>query len=204
MLATCLVLAGCGKQDNTSREVLTKLDSLKSELTAHQGQPVRWATASKRQIESAISEWTRIKTDEANNSETLTPEQREQIRSYEALSSELMQKRMAQRRFPGMMPPGDPINPEADKDYQALSQKVEAAKAPIADLLERRSRLYSQLNDRYKPETLIAEYAKNRFDLVIDVSEMSFNRSSVLFSRSGEALDITDGVIQLFKAKTAK
>ncbi len=43
---------------------------------------------------------------------------------------------------------------------------------------------------------------KDRFDLVIDSSEMHSSRSPVLYRRSGETLDITEGIIKLFKEKT--
>lgn len=208
LLVPCLLFVGCGKQDEAGREALSKLDGLKAQLenvktdlAAHQNQPVRWATVNKRQIESAISEWTRAKTEEAKSKETLTPEQAEQVRNYEKLYADQMQKRMSQHRFPGMMPNGPVNTPESDKEYQALTEKVEAAKAPIADILERRNRLYSQINDQYKPEKLVAEYAKDRFDLVVDASEAVYNRSAVLYSHSGEAIDITDGVIRLFQDK---
>ena len=211
LLLPCLLFVGCGKQNEVSREALSKLDGLKAQLetvktdlTAHQSQPVRWATANKRQIESAISEWSRVKAEEAKSKETLTPEQIDLVHKYEALSSEQMQKRMAQHRFPGMMQNGVPNTAESDKDYQALSEKVEAARTPIAEILQRRTQIYSQVNNQFKPEQLIAEYVKDRFDLVVDASEMSFNSSSVLYSHSGEALDITEGVIKLFRDKTAK
>jgi len=203
-LAVALLLAGCGKQDAADREVLSQLASLKSELAAHQSQPIRWATADKRAIESAVNEWNRQQAEAAKSQENLTPEQLDQVRNYEALSAQLMNKRFGQRRFAGLMPPGGPGNAESDKDYEALAHKVEAAQAPIADILKRRAEIYSKISDQHKVEQLIAEYAKDRFDLVVDSSEAGFNRSAVLYSHAGESLDITQGVIKLFQDKIAK
>ena len=203
-LAAALLLAGCSKKDDTNREVLHQLANLKGELATHQSQPIRWATANKREIESAISEWTRSQTEAAKSKETLTPQQLEQVSNYEALSSELMKMGMSLRGFPGRPPSRYPFNTETNKDYEALSQKVEAAKAPIADILQQRSQLYSKYYGQYKAEKLIAEYVKDRFDLVIDSGEAIYNRSPVLYSQSGEAIDITQAVIKLFNDKTVK
>jgi hypothetical protein len=48
---------------------------------------------------------------------------------------------------------------------------VAAAKAPLADILERRSRQASQYRGQFSTESLIAEYAKDRFDLIVDSSD---------------------------------
>jgi hypothetical protein len=48
---------------------------------------------------------------------------------------------------------------------------------------------------------LIAEYVKDRFDLVVDSSDERYSRSAVLYRTTGEVLDITDAVIKLFKEK---
>jgi Skp family chaperone for outer membrane proteins len=203
-LVSGLLLAGCGKQEDSNRDVLNQIANLKSELATHQSQPMRWATANKREIESAISEWTRCQTEAAKSKETLTPQQLEQVSNYEALSSELMKMGMSLRGFPVRPPFRYPFNTETNKDYESLSQKVEAAKAPIADILQQRSQLYSKFYGQYKAEKLIAEYVKDRFDLVIDSGEAIYNRSPVLYSQSGEAIDITQAVIKLFNDKTVK
>ncbi|HXI70635.1 MAG TPA: hypothetical protein VNN22_09815 [Verrucomicrobiae bacterium] len=204
LLITCLLLAGCGQNEGNNQEVLSKLDNLKSELAAHQSQPVRWATANKRSIEEAIYNWSRVKTEQSNNAEALTSKQKEDLQQYEVLQNQLARKSPGTRISPMTGLPANVGNPEEEKEYEALSQKVEAAEILVHDILERRAQLETQYRAQYTPENLVAEYVKDRFDLVVDSSEASFNRSAVLYSHSGEALDITEGVIKLFKEKTAK
>ena len=135
--------------------------------------------------------------EEAKKAEKLSPEVEEQIRQYEELASELNQKKMeAMRSRFSAHPPGSAA-PATDKDYEALTQKVAEAKAPIADIIDRRSKQASQYQSQYTTEKMIAEYVKNRFDLVVDSS--SPGGSAVLYRKSDEVLDITDGVIKLFK-----
>ena len=55
LLATCLSLAGCGRHAESQREVLAKLESIKSELASKRGNVVRWAVANKREIDSDLS-----------------------------------------------------------------------------------------------------------------------------------------------------
>ena len=43
---------------------------------------------------------------------------------------------------------------------------------------------------------------KDRFDLVVDSSDERFSHSAVLYRTSGEVLDITEGIIKLFKERT--
>jgi chromosome segregation ATPase len=201
LLATCLILVGCGRQDESQREVLGKLETIKSELASKRADPVRWAFANKRDIDSAISQWSRDKMEEVKRAEALSPEVEEKVRQYETLQDELMRKRMETM---GLKLPPRALGSEAppvDKDYEALSKRVAEAKAPIADILERRARQASQHRDQYSTDKLIAEYVKGRFDLVVDSSEERFSRSVVLFRIAGEVLDITDGVIKLFKEK---
>jgi hypothetical protein len=99
------------------------------------------------------------------------------------------------------LPPGTtaPGIPTTDKDYEALAQKVAETTAPIVDIVDRRSKQASQYQSQYTTEKLIAEYVKNRFDLIVDSSDERMSRSAVLYRSSGEVLDITDGVIKLFK-----
>jgi hypothetical protein len=89
-----------------------------------------------------------------------------------------------------------------DTDFLTLSNQVAEAKAPIADVVERRNRQGTQLREQYKIDRLISEYAKDRFDLVVDSSDERFSHSAVLYRASGEVLDITEGVIKLFKERT--
>ena len=76
------------------------------------------------------------------------------------------------------------------------------AKAPIADVIERRNRQASQHRNRHSTDQLVAEYVKDRFGLVVDSSDEHFSSSAVLYRSADEVLDITDGVIKLFKQKT--
>ena len=191
LLAACLILTGCSRQEAVHREA-------KSDLA---GEPVRWAFAHKRDIDSAIFQWSRDKMEEVKKAEKLSPEVEAKISEYEALQSELMRKQMDTMRFRASLPPGAPVSvtPFTDKEYTALTQKVADAKAPIADIIDRRSKQALQYQNQYTTEKLIAEYVKNRFDLIVDSSDEHMSHSAVLYRSSGEVLDITDGVIKLFK-----
>ena len=200
LLVTCLMLVGCAHR-KSQQEVLGKLEAIKVELASKQPEPARWAFADKREIESAISQWSSKKIEDAKKSEALPSEVEEKVRQYEAWQSELMRKRMESMRVsypPGMGGYGSAIT---NSDYVALSNKVAEARAPIAAVLERRNHTAAQYRDQFAVEKLIAEYVKDRFDLVVDSSDMNFSRTPVLYRKSGEALDITDGVIKLFNEK---
>lgn len=201
LLAACLVLVGCAHQKEGQREVLGKLETIEAELASKQPTPVRWALANKREIESAISQWSSKKIEDAKKSEALPAEVEEKVRQYEALQSELMRKRMESMRMgypPGMGSYGAAIT---NSDYVALSNRVAEARVPIAAVLERRNHAAAQYREQFAVEKLIAEYVQDRFDLVVDSSDMNFSRTPVLYRKSGEALDITDGVIKLFTEK---
>jgi hypothetical protein len=195
-LAACLILVGCGRQAENHREVLGALEAIKSEIANRQGTPVRWAFANKLEIQSAIFQWSRDKMEELKTAETLSPEVEAKISQYEALQTELMRKQMETRglRLPPRM--GAAEAPATGKDLEALSQRVAEAKAPIAAIVERRSRQAAQYRDRYSVDRLVAEYVKDRYDLVVDSNE------KVLFRSAGEVPDITEGIIAFFKSKT--
>lgn len=201
LLAACLILVGCDRQEQSNREVLTKLEAIKSELAAKQGDTVHWAFANRREIDSAVFQWSRDKMEEAKKSEALPPETEQEIRQYEVLQSQLMHKEMEARGI--RLPPrvGSSEISVPDESYEALSNRVAAAKASVADIVERRSRQASQLRGQFSTESLIAEYANGRFDLVVDSSDERPSRSAVLYRANAEVLDITDGVIKLFKEK---
>lgn len=201
VLVACLILAGCSNPKNNQSELLKELEVIKAKL-AEKPPQTRWALANKREIESAVTQWSSKKTEEARRAEGLSPEIEEKVRRYEGLNSELMRKRMESMRmgFPGR--PGGYDAGLTNSDYVDLANKVAEARAPIADVLERRNHTAAQYRDQFSVEKLIAEYAKDRFDLVVDSSDMNFSRSAVLYRQSGEALDITDGVIKLFTDKT--
>jgi hypothetical protein len=206
LLSACLFLVGCNRPAENNREVLGKLDAIKSELAAKRGDAVRWAFANKREIDSSIFQWTRDKMEEVKKSEGLPPETEQKISQYEALQSELTRKEMEGRGFmlpPRMVRPGVPAPSVSapDESYETLSNRVIAARAPIADILERRSHQSARYRNEFSTEGLIAEYAKDRFDLIVDSSDEHMSRSAVLYRTNGEVLDITDGVIKLFKGK---
>ena len=208
LLAACLILVGCDRQaqsNQSNRDLLGKLDAIKSELAAKPNNAMRWALANKREIDSAIFQWSRDKMEEVKKSEALPPETEQKIQQYEALQSQLLHKDMETRGFKiptRSLRPG-PVEPSTlDESYESLSNRVAAAKAPLADILERRNRQAAQFRAQFSTESLIAEYVKDRFDLIVDSSEERFSRSAVLYSTKGEVLDITDGVLKLFKEKS--
>lgn len=205
-LAACLLLIGCGHQEASQREVLGKLDALKTELmTKKETEPVRWAFANKRAIETAISEWASRQAEEAKRTENLPADIEEKVRAYEAIQSELNRKRFESMNVGGVIRPLRYDSPNTNSDYIALSNKLVEARPPIASILERRSQTAARLREQFAADKLVAEYAKDRFDLVVDSSDMSFSsRSSVLYRKSGEALDITDGIIKLLEDKTKR
>ena len=75
ILATCLVLIGCGGQEGSKSPVSGKSEAAKS-YSAAKGEAVRWAFANKREIESVIFQWSRDKMEEAKKAEALSPEGR--------------------------------------------------------------------------------------------------------------------------------
>jgi hypothetical protein len=196
LLATCLIVSGCGQEQN-NREVLGKLADIKSELETRRADAVRWAFANKREIDFAVFQWSRDKMEEVAKSEALPPETEQKVRQYEALQTQLIHKEMELR---GVMLRSEPST--SGETYEALSNRVAAARAPIADIIARRGRQESEYRSRFSAEKLIAEYVQGRFDLVVDSSDEHISRSAVLYRTNGEVLDITEGVLQLFKEKT--
>jgi hypothetical protein len=194
-LTACLILVGCGRQAESHREVLGELKAIRSELASRQGTSARWAFANKREIETAIFQWSRDKMEEVKTAEALSPEVEEKIRQYEALQTELMHKQMETRGF--RLPPrmGAAEAPATDKDVEALSQRVAEARAPVAVIVERRSRQAARYRDQYPIDRLVAEYVKDRYELVVDSNE------KVLYRSAGEVPDITEGIIAFLKGK---
>src|SRR5437764_10708304 len=96
-----------------------------------------------------------------------------------------------------MMRPGQaPEEPTAEqKAYNELSEKAAEAKVPIADIIEQRDRERTQLNQKYSVEKIVAEYAKGKYDVVV---ESGLGSRGVLYSASGDVVDITQGVIAYF------
>ncbi len=227
LLITCLILVGCGRQEESQ---LGKSEAIKSESVNNRVDTVRWAFANKREIDSAIFKWSQKQTEDLNTSEALSPEIEEKIRQYQILQSELARKQMDKRmaamgvRLPQRaIPPlealasaganvtnpiiaipqkATPLEASAfDKDDEALSKRVAEAKAPIADILDRRKCQAAKYRDKYSTDKLIAEYVKDRFDLIVDSSDERNSRTAVLYRKTSEVLDITDGIIKLFQEK---
>jgi chromosome segregation ATPase len=198
LLTSCFILAGCGRDTEQHQELLSELKAIKSELASKQGAPVRWAFANKREIDSAIFKWTREKMEEVKRAEALPPDMEEKVRQYEALQSELLRRQMETKGF--RLPPrigAGPAQAQAtDKDLDALAERVKEAKAPVADIVERRNRQAAQFREQYPIERLVSEYAKEHYDLVVDSNER------VLYRSGADVPEITEGVIAYFREKT--
>jgi hypothetical protein len=195
ILGACLGLPACNRQAESNHELLGKLDAISTQLSKGAA-PVRWATANKSEITTAIYQWSRDKMEQAKKSEALPADTEARVSQYETLRMQLLQVRMPPRLLP--IPYGAaPAEPStADKEYEALSKKVAEAKAPVAAIIDRRERQAAEFRQQYSIERLVAEYVKDRYDLVID------SRDKALFQTAAETTDITDGVIALFKEKT--
>lgn len=154
----------------------------------HQDAAPRWAIANKSQIDTAIYVWSRDKA-----SESFTPDEQAQIRKYE---SEQSQKRVdaLTKYFTSRNPPDSPP-PAPNKDVDTPS------KTPLAELVERNARKMEEYRNQFSAEKLTAEFAKDHFDLVIDSGQIS-SHSVALYNKTGEVMDITDGILNLFKEKT--
>src|SRR5687767_13002868 len=94
LITVCgFVLVGCSQRKN-QREVLTQLEAIRSELASKRAETVRWAFANRREIDYAVSQWSRVRMEDIKKAEALSPEVEEKIRQYDALESELLRKRM--------------------------------------------------------------------------------------------------------------
>jgi len=208
LLAMSVILVGCERQEPQDREILINLEALKHELATNQATSPRWAVVRRNDIQFAIDRWSQDRIEAAKAVETLPPEQAEKLREYESLNNQLMRIGMPR-------PYGSPmhINPATgypqsvadtnqEAQYEALSIRVETARAPIASILARRDREAEQIRHQYTSDKLIAEYVGDRFDLVIDSSWISSMNSPILYQKNPEVVDITDGVLKLFQEKT--
>jgi hypothetical protein len=177
---------------------MARLAAIEDELASKRGVPVRWAFANKSEITTAVYVWSRDKMEALKKSEALAPEIEDKVLQYETLQSELRTMEMDAMRLRYMpRAPGSPP-PAADSKYEALATKVAEAKAPVAAIVERRSRQAAQYREQYSLDRLVAEYVKGRYDLVVDTNEKPLYRSA------GEVPDITVGVIAFFKEKATR
>jgi len=205
------MLVGCEREDQQDREILNNLEALKHAMATNQPSSPRWAVARQRDIQFAIDRWNQDRIQIATKDETLTPEQAAAMREYESLNNQLMRFRMPGRYMSGPMsinpvtglPAGFAGDTNREAQYEALSARVEQAREPVASILERRNRETEKIRQQYTPAKLVAEFVGDRFDLVVDSSDAysSFN-SPVLYQKSPEVVDITEGVLKLFQEKT--
>jgi hypothetical protein len=208
LVAACLMLVGCTREADHQREIVNKLDTLQKDLVAGQNlnanpPPVRWACANKNDINVVIYQWTAAKAEEARAAEQLSPDVKTKIATYQALVAQLTQMRMSHPSLmmprPMMRPGQAPEEPTAEqKAYNELSEKAAAAKIPIAEIIDQRSRESTQLSQKYSVENIVAEYAKGKYDVVV---ESGLGSRGVLYAASGDVVDITQSVISYFKDK---
>ena len=99
--------------------------------------------------------------------------------------------------------PARPAPTELEKEYEALVRRVADAKAPVALIVERRSQLAAKYHSREFLGKLVADYAQDKYDLVVDSSDDRSHDRTVLFHTIGVTPDITEGVIRFFRS-TAK
>jgi len=203
LLTACLLLAGCCHETDRSVEVLSKLDALKSELgkqpTPTPVATVRWATVDRFKVMTPIYQFTRDKAAELNKAEALPPEIEAQFKAYEALKAEqlrLIIRALPQRPLRATSGSDDiepsPVNTASDE----LTKRIAEAKAPIAEIVDRRERVANQLREQYSIEHLIENYAKGRYDVVLE------SHNKALYQVAADVPDITENVIALFKEKT--
>lgn len=209
LLALCLTVSIChGQEANNQSDILRRLEAVEKELKKAQP-PVRWATADKSKISTAIYVWTQEKLAQSRAAEALPPEIETKVNEYEKLRTELMYRGSGIRAipsrplrvsagsaFPVPQPQVAPPLTESEKETEALAKRVAEAKAAVADIIERRERLAAQLRAQYTVENLTAEFAKDRYEVVVDT------REKVIFQSTDYAPDITEGVLALFKEKT--
>ena len=89
--------------------------------------------------------------------------------------------------------------PEDDKAREALTRRVAEAKAPVAAIVERRNELTARYHSAQFLDQLIADYAKGRYDLVVDGSNESPFSRPILYRSAGEVTDITEGILQFLR-----
>ncbi|HEY1172291.1 MAG TPA: hypothetical protein VGH19_13030 [Verrucomicrobiae bacterium] len=209
LLVTCLFLAGCCREEPkvTNQALLSELQTIKSELAKAPPAPtkLRWATADHYKIFSALTQASRDHLARTAQTDQLSPAIEAQIREYESLRMQLV---VAQANASTRSIPVRPIRistgstglPEResnpDPELQALSKRVEEAKAPIKELIEKRDRLAQEFREKHSVERLTEEYAKGRYDLIVGT------REKPMYQAGTEVTDITEAVIALLKEKT--
>lgn len=101
-------------------------------------------------------------------------------------------------------PPPTPAELEQKKAYDAMARRVAEAKIPVEVIVERRNEQTAKYLQPQFIEQLIADYVKQaeNYDLVVDSSNPRNSFSNpVLFHTTKEVPDITEGIIQFFRAR---
>jgi hypothetical protein len=190
LLATCVILVGCERQEPQDREILNNLEALKHEFATNQSTSPRWAVVRRNDIQFAIDRWSQDRIEAAKTAETLSPEQATKLSEYESLNNQLMRIRMPRpyaspmQINPATGYPQSVADTNQEAQYEALSIRVEAARAPIASILDHRNREAEQIRHQYSPDKLVAEYVTDRFDLVIDSSWIGSMNSPILYQKN--------------------
>lgn len=220
ILALCL--CACEKSGPTNVEIAGSLKALDEKLDAiskriesveaEAGATPKWAVADGNRIRSEISMWNSKKTSEQRVEFVVPPELADAYAIYTGLSRQLGRKRDAlmrekrqelekvlggDSRRHGGYPMFDGHDLETDDpEYHKLVDEVEAARIPVESILNRKSP--PSYESKYTKENLIREYAKGKFEIVVDVS---FENRDQVYSADSERLDITQAVIDLFESK---
>lgn len=197
----CLSLCGCGFTEKQRPESDGRLDALSKKLDVIQaavqsrGVPVRWAYLNRARFTALTADWNRRKLEEAEQNENFAPEVREKLAEFDRLNEQLrkMQQNAVQTRTSGSAPvPPLTSNPE----FLELRSKVVELSNQLADVLKHRAQLQAHL--RYPLEALVAEYARGRYDLVLDNSQ---GAPYIVLHENVEVPDITEAIIRLLKQK---
>lgn len=206
-------------------DVNARLKALEEKVARLSGQaPPRWATVDHDRLRKAIYALGREKLEAHKQAEKLTPEQAAQVENYELLNQQLLRMPPFAPTFPPrssalvplpptnltggqppkpapVVPPPAPASSGPDKDRDQLVQRVAEAKAPIAAIVERRN----QINTHYILggflEKLVADYAKSRFDLVVNAESRYSSERTILYRASVSAPDITDELLNLLRER---
>jgi len=200
----CAILVGCRLPEQQDREILSSLKTIKDELATNRPSSIRWAFADRRVIESAIESWSQEQIEKAMRAEVVSAEEAEKLKQYETLSNELGRMQYPNPTYINHLglPMTSGIDTNKQSEYDALSARVAQARVPVASVLDRRDREAERIRKQFTPDELTAEYVGDRFDLVVDSSDSNSYRTVLLYRSSGEAVDITDGILKLFKQKT--
>lgn len=196
-----VALVGCDHHDQDINGLVVKVGALEKEMAAIRSAqtnqvPLRVAVVDKSKVTHFLYQLQRDKAAEIKKADALALDVEAKISHYQSLQSQLsrMQTARSMRNMP--RPMGYETVP-TDEEYNAMVQKVAEAKAPIADIADRRSSLSEEFMAKFSVDDLIEEYAKGRYDVVID----SYSRDKLLYNKAGEMSDISDAVVAMVKER---